>query len=216
MHKEADQMPTILLATGNAAKQAKLRWLIDGLGLTPVTPRDLGLALDPPEHGATHTEVAASKALAWAGAADCLTIASDGGLDIPALGPAWNSLFTRRAAGDVPDDQARADHLLALMRGRTGPEREAFKREAVAVARPGRVLGVWEAGGAIGRVAESYDPSKIRDGFWLPSVLWDPRFGKCVADLTPAEAEQTENGWNELRDVVRPFLADLLTTALTP
>jgi XTP/dITP diphosphohydrolase len=213
---EADQMPTILLATGNIAKQDKLRWLIDGLGLTSVTPRDLGLELDPPETGTTHEDVAASKALAWANAADCLAIASDGGLDIPALGPAWNSLFTRRAAGDVPDDQARADHLVALMRGRTGAERDAFKREAVAVARPGRILGVWVAGGAVGRVAESYDPAKIRDGFWLPAVLWDSRFGKYVADLAPEEAEQTENGWNELRGVVRPFLADLLATALTP
>jgi XTP/dITP diphosphohydrolase len=202
-------MPTILLATGNKAKLEKLRWLIDGLGFSVVTPRDLGLSFDPPEHGETHQAVAASKALAWAEHSGQLVIASDGGLDIPSLGPAWNSLFTRRAAGDVPDDRARADHLLALMRGRTDSQRDAFKREAVAVASPGRLLCVWEAGGAIGRVAESYDPSKIRDGFWLPAVLWDPRFGKCVADLTPDEAEQTENGWNGLYGVVRPTLMTL-------
>jgi XTP/dITP diphosphohydrolase len=206
-------MPRILLATGNAAKQDKLRWLIEGLGFEPVTPRELGLDFDPPEAGTTHLEVAQAKALAWADAAGCLAIASDGGLDIPALGPNWNSLYTRRAAGDVPDDQARADHLLGLMRGRVGAERDAFKREAVAVARPGRVLGVWQAGGAIGRVTEQYDPSKIVGGFWLPAVLWDTRFGKVVADLTPDEAEQTENGWNELRAVVRPFLADLILSS---
>jgi XTP/dITP diphosphohydrolase len=200
-------MPTILLATGNAAKQAKLRWLVDGLGFEAVTPRDLGLSFDPPESGATHQEIAESKALAWADAAGRLAIASDGGIDIPALGPNWNSLYTRRAAGDVPDDCARADHLVGLMRGRVGAERDAFKREAVAVARPGELLGAWEAGGPIGRVVESYDPSKISGGFWLPAVLWDPRFGKVVADLTSEEAEQTENGWNALREVVRPFLS---------
>lgn len=208
-------MPTILLATGNVAKQAKLRWLVEGLGFEAVTPRDVGLGgFDPAEDGTTHTDVAASKALAWANAAGSLAIASDGGLDIPALGPNWNSLFTRRAAGDVPDDVARADHLVGLMRGKAGPDREAFKREAVAVARPGAVLGVWSAGGAIGRVVESHDPAKIKDGFWLPAVLWDTRFGKVVADLTPAEAEQTENGWNELYSVVRPFLAGLLAGAV--
>lgn len=208
-------MPKILLATGNVAKQAKLRWLIDGLGFEAVTPRDLGLAgFDPPEDGASHREVASAKALAWANAADCLAIASDGGLDIPALGPNWNSLFTKRAAGDVPDDQARADHLVGLMRGKPVNEREAFKREAVAVARPGRTLGVWVAGGSVGRVVESYDPSKIKDGFWLPAILWDTRFGKIVADLTPEESEQTENGWNELREVVRPFLSEMLTGAV--
>src|SRR4051812_39411468 len=121
-------MPTILLATGNAAKQAKLRWLIDGLGdglgLITVTPRDLGVSFDPPETGSTHLEVAQEKALAWAERIGELVIASDGGAHIPALGTSWNSLFTKRAAGDVPDDRARADHLLGLMRGRTGPERD--------------------------------------------------------------------------------------------
>ena len=206
-------MPTILLATGNLAKQAKLRWLIEGLGFETVTPRELGLDFDAPERGSTHQDVAESKALAWADAAGCLAIASDGGIDLPALGPNWNSLYTRRAAGDVPDDCARADHLVGLMRGKVGAERDAFKREAVAVAQPGRLLGAWEAGGPIGRVVESYDPSKIVDGFWLPAVLWDPRFGKVVADLTPEEAEQTENGWNALREVVRPFLSGLLAPA---
>jgi inosine/xanthosine triphosphate pyrophosphatase family protein len=208
-------MPRILLATGNVAKQAKLRWLIEGLGFEAVTPRDLGLdGFDPAEDGTTHHDVAASKALAWANAADCLAIASDGGLDIPALGPNWNSLFTKRAAGDVSDDEARADHLVSLMRGKPGPEREAFKREAVAVARPGTVLGVWAAGGSVGRVVERYDPSKIEDGFWLPAILWDARFGKVVADLTPEESEQTENGWNEIRAEVRPFLSGLLAGAV--
>ena len=206
-------MPTILLATGNIAKQAKLRWLIDGLGFEAVTPRDLGLSFDPPESGTTHQDVAESKALAWADAAGCLAIASDGGIAIPALGPNWNSLYTRRAAGDVPDDCARADHLVALMRGKIGAERDAFKREAVAVAQPGRLLGAWEDGGAIGRVVESYDPANIKGGFWLPAVLWDPRFGKVVADLTPEEAEQTDNGWNALHEVVRPFLSGLLAPA---
>jgi XTP/dITP diphosphohydrolase len=213
-------MPTILLATGNAAKQARLRWLVDGLekglGLSTITPRDLGVAFDPPETGTTHLEVAQEKALAWADHTGKLVIVSDGGIEIPALGPRWDSLFTRRAAGANADDYARADHLLALMRGKSGAERDAFKREAVAVARPGQVLGAWQAGGYIGRVAEAYDPSKIVDGFWLPAVLWDPRFGKAVADLTPEEAEQTENGWNELRDVVRPFLADLLAPIPSP
>src|SRR3954454_25037459 len=116
-------MPTILLATGNAAKQAKLRWLVDGLDYKTVTPRDLGLIFDPPEGGSTHQEIAASKALAWADRAGQIVISSDGGAHIPALGASWNSLFTRRAAGDVPDDRARADHLLELMRGRTGDDR---------------------------------------------------------------------------------------------
>lgn len=204
-------MPTILLATGNAAKQAKLCWLIDGLGFEIVTPRELGLDFDAPERGSTHQEIAASKALAWADRAGRLVIASDGGAHIPTLGASWNSLFTRWAAGDVSDDRARADHLLDLMRDRTGTDRDVVWREAVAVAEPGRLLGAWEAAGAIGRLVERYDPAKVAGGFWFPALLMVPRFGKLVADLTPEEADQTENGWNELRSVVRPYLADFLS-----
>jgi XTP/dITP diphosphohydrolase len=206
-------MPTILLATGNAAKQASLRWLIDGLGFETVTPRDLGISFDPPESGSTHREIAASKALAWADRAGRLVIASDGGAHIPALGASWNSLFTRRAAGDVSDDRARADHLLDLMRDRAGAARDVVWREAVAVAEPGRLLGAWEAEGAIGRLVESYDPAKVEGGFWFPALLTVPRFGKVVADLTPEESEQTDNGWNALRGIVRPYLSNLQSLA---
>jgi XTP/dITP diphosphohydrolase len=206
-------MPTILLATGNAAKQAKLRWLIDGLGFEAVTPRDLGLDFDPPESGASHQEIASSKALAWADHTGQLVIASDGGAHIPALGASWNSLFTRRAAGEVPDDRARADHLLALMRDRSGADRDVVWREAVAVARPGELLGAWEREGAIGRLVERYDAAKVQGGFWFPALLMVPRFGKLVADLTRKESDQTDNGWNALRAVVRPFLSGLLAPA---
>ena len=202
-------MPTILLATGNAAKQAKLRWLIDGLGFAAVTPRDLGLSFDPPESGTTHREIAASKAVAWADRTGQLVISSDGGAHIPALGASWNSLFTRRAAGEVPDDRARADHLLGLMRDRSGADRDVVWREAVAVARPGELLGAWEREGAIGRLVERYDPARIEGGFWFPALLLVPRFGKLVADLTPEECDQIDDGWNALREVVRPFLTSL-------
>jgi len=208
-------MPTILLATGNAAKQAKLRWLISGLrdqrgqGYDAVTPRDLGLSFDPPERGGSHQEVAAAKAADWADYAGALVIASDGGAHIPALGASWNSLFTKRAAGDVPDDAARADHLLSLMQGHQDEQRSVTWIEGVAVATPGRVLGAWEAQGAIGHLVAAYDRAKVSGGFWFPALLVVPRFGKLLADLTPAELEQVDDGWNTLREPVRSFLAAL-------
>jgi XTP/dITP diphosphohydrolase len=208
-------MPRMLLATGNAAKQAKLRWLIDGLGVEAVTPRDLGMRFDPPESGETHREVAQDKALAWADRIGELVIASDGGAHIPALGASWNSLFTRRAAGDVPDDRARADHLLGLMRGRTGSERDVVWREAVAIASPGCILGAWEAEGAPKTLVEAYDPAKVQGGFWFPALLIVPRFGKLLADLTPAEAAEVDDAWNALYREVRVALPRLLMVALS-
>ncbi|MCC7367296.1 MAG: hypothetical protein IT306_02675 [Chloroflexi bacterium] len=202
-------MTTILLATGNRAKQTKLRWLIDGLGFDVVTPRDLGLDFDPPEHGETHGEVAAAKARAWAEHSGQLVIASDGGAYIPALGQDWNSIFTKRAAGSDADDHDRADHLLALMAGEQGANRDISWIEGVGLARPGEELGMWQASGAIGRLVELYDPARIKDGFWFPALIVVPRFGKLVADLTPEETAQLDDGWNGLYPDVRRFLERL-------
>jgi XTP/dITP diphosphohydrolase len=209
-------MERILIATGNAAKQAKLRWLIDGLGFEIVTPADLELTVDVDESDPTHREVAEAKARAWSERAGLLTIASDGGARVPALGTGWNSLFTRRAAGPGVDDVARADHLLTLMDGMTGAQRDVTWVEGVAVARNGAVVNSWQAEGAIGRIVEVYDPRKIGNGFWFPALIWVPQFGKVQADLTPAERDAVDDGWNALRLFARPCLSELAQGAPRP
>ncbi len=194
---------TILLATGNPAKQAKLRWLLDGLGLAPVTPADVGIAFEPPETGRSHGEIASEKSLAWSRRVPHTVVASDGGAHIPALGDAWTSVRTRRAAGPEATDRDRADHLLALMRGRAGPERDVVWREAVAIAQCGELLGCWGAYGNLGRLAETYAPADIEGGFWMAGLIVVPRFGKLYRHLTPDELVQVDDAWNDLRRRVR-------------
>ncbi len=194
---------TILLATGNRAKQAKLRWLLDGLGLVTVTPADLGVSFEPPETGRTHGEIAAEKAVAWSERVSHLVVASDGGVHVPALGEAWTSVRTRRAAGADATDRDRADHLLRLMRGRTDAERDVIWREAVALARDGRLLGCWEAEGNLGRLADSYELADLEGGFWMAGLIVVPRFGKLYRHLSADELAEVDDAWNDLRRRVR-------------
>src|SRR5207248_6384211 len=119
-------------------------------------------------------------------------------------------LLTRRAAGPGVDDVARADHVLGLMAGVTGAQRDVAWVEGVAVARAGTVLDSWQAEGAIGRIVEVYDPRKIGNGFWFPALIWVPQFGKVQADLTPAERDEVDDGWNALYAQVRPSLAGIV------
>ena len=198
---------TVLLATGNRAKQAKLRWLLDGLGLSTVTPADVAVAFEPPETGRSHGEVAAEKAVAWSERVPHPVIASDGGVHIPALGEAWTSVRTRRAAGAEATDRGRADHLLTLMRDKSGGERDVIWREAVAVAEGSGLLGCWEAEGRLGRLAASYEAAKIEGGFWMAGLIVVPRFGKLYRDLTDEELARVDDAWNELRRHVRAFFA---------
>ena len=197
---------TILLATRNLAKEAKLRWLLDGLGYDVQTLGDRPEAVEPDEEGRTHRQVAAGKSLFWSKQTDGFAVASDGGARIPALGEGWNSLLTRRAAGADADDCARADHLLGLMRGRCGAERNVIWVEGVALARSGELLASWEVAGILGRLVETYDPRLIEGGFWMPGLIYVPRFGRVLAQLSRSELEEADHCWNELRRRLRAFL----------
>ena len=195
----------VLLASTNPAKQERLAWLLGGLGLDMLRPDDLGLHVSVPEEGASHRDDAELKARAWSRAADGLAIASDGGVLIPAMGNAWDSLQTHRFAGDDASEAQRAQRLLELMRRHTGAARRISWVEAVAVAERGALLRWWEEEGAEGVLAEEVFTGKNIPGFWVASLWHFPALGKRYAELTQAELDAVGDHWSRLRPQVRAF-----------
>ena len=196
----------VLLATTNPAKERRLRWLLEGLPLKPTTPGELGIAdAAPVERGSSHEENARLKAQGWSLASSMLAISSDGGLVIPALGPLWKSLLTRRFAGEEADDPARLESLLQLMRPYRGDERKASWVEALAIARGGRALASWQVEGATGLLLEGQGPSPIVPGFWVFSVWYFPHLGKTYNELDEQEFERLNDHWWQLKALVRSF-----------
>lgn len=204
-----EQEVPILLATTNPAKQARLRWALEGLCLRPVTLAEVwpgaGVAAgwEPvAEEGASFAANAARKAIVWSARFGGLAVASDGGMHIPALGAAWEPLRTARAAG-VDDDHARAEHLLRLMAPCRGEDRRVSWVEAGAVALAGELLAVWEEPGLQGVLAESFDPAAYEPGFWGASLVLvppgDPAAGRRVTTLPPEERARLDQGWTRLR-----------------
>ncbi len=204
---------TILLGTGNPAKQHTLNWLLEGLALSPVTPGRLGLLTAPQETGDTHEAIARSKAQDWSSAASTLAIASDGGLVLPALGIGWDSRRTHRFAGPAADDAQRLRGLLDLMRPYRGPQREASWVEAVAIADRGEVLASWELRGATGIIAEGPAGPVQPAGFWAFSVWYFPQFSKTYDQLAPEEREALQDHWGRLKVLVRHFFRGYSTPA---
>ena len=196
---------SILLATGNPAKQRMLAWLVEETGLGQVTPQQLGLDGVPDEVGDTHLAVARDKAAQWSRSGSMLAIASDGGLVIPVLGEGWESLYTHRFAGADADDHERAKRLLELMRPYQGADREASWIEALAVANRGRVLASWELRGATGVIAESTAGDMDARGFWAFSLWLIPKLGKRYSDLNASELESLDDHWTRLRYLVRRY-----------
>ena len=203
----------ILLATTNPAKQHRLRWLLEGLPLSPETPGDLGLTGQAPdEDGSTHLENARLKAEWWSLAGAMPAISSDGGLVVPALGRTWDSLYTHRSAGYYSDDQARLEHLIHLMRPHKGDGRRASWVEALAVADGGHVLGSWEVEGANGHLLDAPGPGPTVPGFWVFSIWYFPHLKKTYNELTEKELEDLNDHWSQLRSRVRHFFREGLGT----
>ena len=197
--------PSILLATGNPAKQKALGDLLSGLPLHPVTPAELGLSAVPDEKGETHLDIARQKARDWSLAGNTLAIATDGGLVIPALGGRWESRFTHRFAGPAADDAERLRRLLELMLPYSGSQRKASWVEALAVADRGQALASWELTGGTGLIAEGPGDSPQAPGFWVFSVWYFPQFGKTYNQLFPEELESLDDHWTRLRQLVQEY-----------
>ncbi|MCE2404576.1 MAG: hypothetical protein J4F43_05390 [Dehalococcoidia bacterium] len=198
----------ILLGTTNPAKLEKLRWLLEGLPLEPVSPRDLGMAWrGPDEDGPTHLETAVAKAREWSLAASLPAVSTDGGLVIPALGDGWQSTLTHRFAGEGVDDTTRVSRLLELMAPHSGDGRRASWVEAVAIADGKSSLASWEVPGAAGVLLEA--PSgPTTSGFWVFSLWHFPHLGKTYNELEQPELESLDDHWAKLRALVRRFFMD--------
>ena len=204
----------ILLATGNPAKQQMLRWLVEGLALTPTTPEQLGLDAPPGEEGDTHQAIARHKAQQYSLAGSTLAIASDGGLVLPALGDRWQSRYTHRFAGPAADDTERVRRLLQLMEPFQDTDREASWLEGLAIARRGKVLASWELRGGTGVIAEMPGAAHgDTSGFWAFSLWYFPQFGKTYSQLSTGQRESLDDHWGRLRQLVHRYFNSYFVTA---
>ncbi len=198
----------ILLATGNRDKREQFRRVLAGLPLSPVTPSEARLQGPTEELGDTHEAIARDKAMRWSTMSAMLTIASDGGLVIPALGRRWESRYTRRFAGPAADNDERLYRLLELMRSYSGEDRRAFWVEALALAHNGRVLVSWELTGGVGYLDER-PPDEPLPEFWVFSVWRFPQFGATYNELTAVQRDSLGDHWERLRRLVHRYFQSI-------
>ena len=164
----------ICAASNNAGKLKELRRILERMGHTVKSPRDLGLDLDPEENGTTFAENARIKAEAFCKASGLPTVADDSGLCVDALHGA-PGVYSARYAGHHGDDAANNAKLLQEMRQVPAGNRTARFVSAVCFILPnGRELLV--EGECPGTVAFSetgtngfgYDPLFVPDQVGLP------------------------------------------------
>lgn len=177
----------MLIASRNPHKVAKLREMLHGL-CKAVSLDEVGLSEEGfIEEGGTLLEIAERKAAYFSRKFGGLAIATDSGAEIPAL-KGWDPRYTKRFGGENLNDFQRMGRLLEMAKGLNGEERAFYWKECVAIADKGKVVFSCEARGDEGLLQESYDPKKYREGIWLCSLWFYPRFGKNFFDLTKKSA----------------------------
>jgi inosine/xanthosine triphosphate pyrophosphatase family protein len=176
----------ITLGSANPAKREQLRWLIEGLPLEAVSVEPIAVL----ERASDLAGNAAAKALAYS--AGGLAIASDGGLEVPALGRRWDPLLTGRRG------QAGLQQLTQTLTGR-----EVRWIEAVAIAERGRLLASWTETGTEGMLRPQPWP-RPRD-FWVWDIFSFPALGKTWAELDEAERAQVDLTWVRLKQRVADY-----------
>lgn len=187
----------ICAATGNAGKLAELRRILQAQGHEVKSQKELGIALEPDETGATFAENARIKAQAICRASGLATVADDSGLCVDALGGA-PGVYSARYCGHHGDDEANNDKLLDAMRAVPQAQRGAKFVSAVCLMLPdGRQLTCLGecpgrvAGGRLpGNYGFGYDPLFIPDECGLPGGGKRANAeGRSYAQLTPEEKD---------------------------
>jgi len=155
-----------------------------------------GLPFEPVERSLEHVEETAGTLVgnaelkARSASASGWAIASDGGLEVPALGPSWDPVLTRRQG------QARLAELAAGL-----GDRRVSWREAICLARGGEVVASWERDGTRGVLAPL--PWPPPGDLWVWDVFVFPQSGRRWSELDEAERVQLDLTWTTLRADVR-------------
>lgn len=186
----------VCAASNNAGKLRELRRILEGMGHQVKSLRELGIALDPEETGATFAENARLKAAAFCAASGLPTVADDSGLCVDALDGA-PGVYSARYCGHHGDDAANNRKLLEVLRTVPADNRAARFVSAVCFMLPdGRELTVHgECPGWIGFAEKGsngfgYDPLFVPDEVGLPGGGKAPNTARrSYAELADGEKD---------------------------
>jgi XTP/dITP diphosphohydrolase len=178
-------MSTLLIASGNPGKLREIQAILAGFPVQLALPKDLGIALNVVEDGATYAENAARKALAYCQAAGLPVLADDSGLEVDRLGGEPGLRSARYAPWPEADDADRRRYLLENLAGQPKPWLARFHC-TVALAAPGGEV-FYAEGDCPGEITASERGSH---GFGYDPIFYLPEFGLTMAELHPAIKNQ--------------------------
>lgn len=181
----------ILIGTKNQYKATEMAWFLGGLPQVNIHNWDeLNLAVKIEEDQPSLIQNARKKAIEISKLTDWYVLASDGGIDIPALGKKWDILKNQRTVGEEKTDVEKADKLLELMTGLKGEKRRASYKLALALAKNGSLVWSTEQISDRGYIVEKLSDKEIPPYRWVGHLWYYPQQKKVFNKLSEEEKEE--------------------------
>jgi XTP/dITP diphosphohydrolase len=169
----------LLIATTNPNKIREIVGILSGLPITLKTLRDFQPIEIPEETGATFQANAREKALHYANATGCLTIAEDSGFEVEQLGgqPGIHSARYLRPDASYPE---RFSEIYQQLRARNAPASAA--QFVCALAMADRTGIVFETTGSVDGCLASEPVGD--EGFGYDPIFYFPPYGKTFGQVS--------------------------------
>jgi XTP/dITP diphosphohydrolase len=197
-------MQRLLIATNNKGKVAEIKALLESLGLSLLTPAELGLRLEIPEDGLTYAENASKKALAFSKASGMIALGDDSGLEVDALGGQPGLHSHRFSPQPDATDADRRKYLLKKLHGYHRPWTARF-RATVAVALPSGKVYL-----AAGQCEGEIIPEELgTNGFGYDPIFFIPELGRTMAELEMHEKNRLSHRARAVQNAI-PIIKEVL------
>ncbi len=182
-------MRKLLIASHNQGKINDFFEIMEEFSFDLTSLSDLGINQEVDEDGETFAENSLKKAKIYAHLSGLLTLADDGGLEIPALNNA-PGVKTRRWESDRPlTDQELVEKILTKMEGLSGKERLAYLKTIITIYDPKTNEYLQTEGVIEGEIITTM-PDKISVGYPVRSIFYLPEFNKTYDQLTKLERDK--------------------------
>lgn len=199
----------ILIGTKNAYKVGEMVFLLEGLknvNIHFLKDQDFNIQVEEDEKSLKDN--AAKKAIEISQKTNLLTLASDAGVDIPALGEKWNFLKSQRMVGQEKSDLEKVKTLLKIMEGLQGEDRRIENYLALALAKNGKLLWVDEDITERGYVTEDLVDENIPENRWLGHIWYYHEFNKVFNKLNDIELIKVREQSKNLKKSLQKFLCN--------
>ena len=198
--KELYMVKRVIFATGNKDKVREAEEILGALGLTVISQKEAGIAVDVDENGTTFAENAMKKAEAVAGQCGDIVIADDSGLVIDYL-DGEPGIYSSRYMGEDTSYEVKNNALIKRLDGVPDKERTARFVCAVAAVLPDGSKLVAE-GCMEGTIA--HQPFG-EGGFGYDPIFMVPEFGRTSAELSSEEKNSISHRGKALRAMCQLF-----------